>query len=121
MASESSLFVDALRGLELSSIEFVRDYLQLRFDGPYLTVLTPITVYCGEAIVAPQSPGWRDALCDQIGRRVQDAELCEGRAFILKFEDGVEFSISLRIEDYVGPEALIIQAGDDWDVIADFI
>jgi hypothetical protein len=33
--------LELLEGTQLSSVEFVQDYVQLRFDGPTLTAVTP--------------------------------------------------------------------------------
>jgi hypothetical protein len=46
---EPKTFDDALKqliGEQLSSIEFVQDYLQLRFDGPCLTVYGRVHHVC---------------------------------------------------------------------------
>lgn len=58
-----------LIGCELASIELVRDYLQLRFDGPCLTLYDfPVL---DEGIVRRRdAPGYLDALAALIGKTV---------------------------------------------------
>lgn len=93
-------------GSQLSAVVFVQDYLQLQFDGPSLTLLTPVSVRTSSGeIVADHAAGWRDALCAQITRIVKDVRLddCE---LVVAFADSSAVSVSIRPEDYRGPEAV---------------
>jgi hypothetical protein len=94
-----------LVGNVLSSVEFVQDYLQMRFDGPCLTAYTPPSIRCGSKRFDWNQPGYRDELCGQIGRRIERSESDEQR-ILIAFEGGAEVSISLRPDDYCGPEAV---------------
>lgn len=94
-----------LVGHVLSSVEFVEDYVQLRFDGPCLTAYTAPIVTWGSESLSLGQPGYRDALCRQIGCRVERAEVDDQQVSIV-FESGAAVSISLREDDYRGPEAL---------------
>jgi hypothetical protein len=94
-----------LVGHALSSVEFVADYVQLWFDGPCLTAYTqPVVTWESEGISSGQC-GYRDILCAQIGCRVERTEVDKQRVSII-FESGAVVSISLRDDDYRGPEAL---------------
>jgi hypothetical protein len=95
---------ELVRG-SLSSIEFVQDYVQLRFDGPLLTAYTLPTVVWGSGRIEPGEDGYRDALCWQIGCRVERTE-CDDRRIMIAFESGAEVSVSLLDNDYRGAEAL---------------
>ena len=98
---------DGLRkliGSKLSSIEFVMDYVQLRYDGPTLTAYTTPTVVRDNDKYAWGGSGYRDALCDQISHELRQVEVDE--QVRLTFDDGVSVLISLRDEDYTGPESL---------------
>ncbi|WP_155121174.1 hypothetical protein [Bryobacter aggregatus] len=100
-----SAALSELRGRTLSSVEFVHDYLQLHFDGPTLTAYTlPIITKLGETLRLGQN-GYRDALCGEIGSVVEAAE-AEHDDVTLTFQDGAVVSISVRDQDYRGPEAL---------------
>jgi len=57
-------------GRELSSVEFVRDYCQLRFDGPTLTAVTQPVVENKEREYRWGQSGFRDEVCERIGRKV---------------------------------------------------
>jgi hypothetical protein len=73
-----------LVGFELSAICFVRDYVELHFDGPILRSLAaPAVVLRGRRIEYPET-GSRDALCGLIGRTVERAA-DEGGRLALQF------------------------------------
>ena len=95
-----------LVGHALSSVEFVADYVQLHFDGPTLTAYTPPTVNSGAESKVWGESGYRDALCSQIGCRVERIAVDQGQQVSIVFESRATVLISLRDDDYCGPEAL---------------
>ena len=97
--------VSALEGQELTAIEFVADYLRLRFDGPMLTMYAWPHVLLAEFSVAFGEPEYRNALCAQMGEMVSTAKLEELDALTVEFESGTVLALSLREEDLDGPEA----------------
>jgi len=94
-----------LVGRQLSSVEFVRDYVQLRFDGPCLTALNLPSISRDSIVVRSGDSGFRDELCAQIGVEVAAVAISDEQ-LALTFNTSVTFSVSLRKEDYTGPEAL---------------
>jgi hypothetical protein len=54
-------------GEPLSAVTFVRDYVQLHFDGPTISAFTLPTVTVRGKTIAFADPGYRDALCARIG------------------------------------------------------
>jgi hypothetical protein len=103
--------LDILIGRELSSVEFVRDYIQLHFDGPSLTMVTNPVIYTADFSYNWDMPGYRDALCDRIGTVVSKAFVVEGEEFRLEFDDSSCVVVSLREDDYVGAEAILLHNG----------
>lgn len=101
-----------LVGHDLSSVTFVRDYVQLAFDGPGLNAYTMPTVISGSESLRLGQPGYRDGLCSQIGFRVERTTVNDASVTIT-FENGTMISISLRDEDYHGPEALEFRLNKD--------
>jgi hypothetical protein len=97
--------ISGIVGEELTAVEFVQDYLQLRFDGPLLTFYAWPHVLLSEFSVAFGEPEYRNALCAQIGEKVEEAELDEGSALTVRLENGTVLALSLREEDLDGPEA----------------
>ncbi len=97
---------EQLRGEQLSAVTFVQNYLQLWFDGIGLNVTNPLTVRTGQLSVTSWQPGFRDALCSQIAKTVAAVECRVGEAFVMRFEDGSQLSVSLCEQDYTTPEAI---------------
>ena len=102
--------VSALEGEELSAVEFVADYLRLRFGeagatGPMLTLYAWPSVLLADFSVSFGEPEYRNALCAQIGEIVAKASLIELDALTVEFESGTVLALSLREEDMDGPDA----------------
>jgi hypothetical protein len=102
-----------LVGRSLSSVEFVRDYLQLRFDGPYLTaVVHPIIAFEGISY-SWETSGYANILRRCIGSNVVNAFILEGQEARIEFDEGIVVSISLLEKDYVAAEAIIFDDGSN--------
>ena len=86
-------------------MEFVADYLRLRFDGPMLTLYAWPHVLLADFSVAYGEPEYRNALCAQIGETVATAKLEELDSLTVEFQSGTVLAVSLREEDLDGPEA----------------
>ncbi len=104
-------------GTELSAVTFVRDYVQLNFDGPGFTVLTPITVSSSDTSCVSGDEQFRNRLCDQIRKRFADVLIKEHELLLISFDDGSSIALSLRDNDYPGPEAVIFNGSDDFWVV----
>ena len=97
--------ISAIEGQELTAVEFVVDYLRLRFDGPMLTLYAWPHVLLSDFSIAYGEPEYRNALCAQIGEMVAKVSLEELDALTVEFESGTVIALSLREEDLSGPEA----------------
>lgn len=97
--------VSAIIGEELVAVEFVEDYLQLRFAAPLFTLYAWPHVLFPDFSLAYGEPEYRNALCAQIGEKVATASLEEGDALTIEFENGTVIGLSLREEDVDGPES----------------
>jgi len=102
--------VEYLEGRRLNSITFVEDYVQFTFDGPWLTLYHWPKISSVTDSYQLGVPGYRDALCGQIGKIVKTTSVT-GEVLKLEFTDGIAFESSLRDEDYVGPEAGLFSTG----------
>jgi hypothetical protein len=98
-------------GKQLSAVVFVQDYIQLQFDGPGLTAVTLPTVKVVDKQIAWGMPGYRDLLCERIGKLVTSASVTEGEEICIEFNDGSSVAVSLRDEDYQTAEAAIFHDG----------
>ena len=97
-----------LDGEILTGVKFVLDYWQLEFSGSTITSLTGIEVHSNGVAIRNGDDQFRNRLCEQIGKVVERLELKESMACTIPFEDNSSISISLKPEDYRGPEALQI-------------
>jgi hypothetical protein len=115
------LDITPIEGQELTAVEFVQDFLQLRFDGPLLTLFAWPDVFREEGSYAFGEPEFRNVLCALIGQTVTVATLEEGVAIEIEFESGVILRASLREEDLDGPEAgEFVPSGDPDDGLLEF-
>jgi hypothetical protein len=97
--------LSALEGQELTAVEFVQDYLRLRFDGPALTLYAWPHLLFAEFSLGFGEPEYRNGLCAQIGETVATASLEEMEALTVEFEGGAVIALSLREEELSGPQA----------------
>lgn len=103
---------------ELAGITFVRDYMQFLFDGPVLNAYTRPSVTTAKRVLGPSTPGYCDALCGLIGKRVTATHEEPNARIFIEFADGAYIEISLKDEDRVCAEAAMLQTGSpaEWSV-----
>ncbi|MEU1601567.1 hypothetical protein ABZ468_55320 [Streptomyces sp. NPDC005708] len=93
-----------LMGAEVSAVCFVRDYVELHFDGPVLRAVSdPFGLYGGREWRFPE-PGSLDLMHGYIGKTVDGYELDPDRILALDFGEH-RFAIPLDHDSRVGPEA----------------
>jgi hypothetical protein len=97
--------VTAMEGQELTAVEFVGDYLRLKFAGPVLTLFAWPHVLFPEFSLGFGEPEYRNGLCAQIGEMVAKASLEEMESLTVEFESGTVIALSLREEELSGPQA----------------
>jgi hypothetical protein len=97
--------ITAIEGQELTAVEFVGDYLRLRFDGPMLTMYAWPHLLFPEFSLGYGEPEYRNGLCAQIGETVAKAACEEFESLTVELESGTVIALSLREEDLSGPEA----------------
>lgn len=97
--------ISAIEGQELTAVEFVSDYLRLRFDEPMITLYAWPYVLLSDFSVAFGEPEYRNAVCAQIGEMVAKASLEEMKVLTIEFESGTVLGLSLHEEDLEAPTA----------------
>lgn len=91
-------------GLEVSAVSFVRDYVELHFDGPVLRALSdPFGAYGGHEWQFPAS-GSLDLMHRYIGKTVDGYEEDPERILALHFAVH-RFTIPLNDGSSLGPES----------------
>jgi len=103
---------DVIVGEKLSAITFVLDYWQLQFDGPVINALTRMEVDANGMALRDGHDQFRNLICEQIGKVVTGVALLQREVFTIAFEDQSLIKISLRWEDYRGPEAMTLFGPD---------
>jgi hypothetical protein len=99
---------EQLIGDELSGVTFVRDYIQLQFDPPpIMNILTPMIIESSGSQIAQSDVAFPNAIISQIGKLVSDLEYDPENYLRIVFSDSSKITISLKQQDYVGPEAII--------------
>lgn len=81
--------LEDLVGEEVSSVAFVRDYVEIHFDGPILRLLQTVTVRANDRSVVWPDAGSRDMLCELIGRTVRSIASSD-TSISIAFPDGFE-------------------------------
>ncbi len=110
MSEESRPNLQSLVGDELSSVCFVRDYIELHFDGPVLRCLGDVFVRGEKGVKQSGDDGFRDCLCRNIGDTVLVIGPAEGNEIEIEFsgnnlirivgrEPGVEFAHFISFPD----------------------
>ena len=108
--------IHRLRGEELGSVIFVRDYCQLNFDGPVLSCFTWPVISAGGDEWTIGRPGYRDQLCAFIGASVTGAQDDPAVGLVLAF-GARSVVVNPRPEELVGPEIAMVQLpSGEWDV-----
>ena len=106
MANAAELIRKQIVGTEMSAITFVRDYVQMHFDGPKFNVMTPMAVSAPGVASVSGDDQFRNRLCGQIGKMVAEVSIEEGKSLQIAFADGSRISMSLKEVDFVGPEGV---------------
>jgi hypothetical protein len=110
--------LQVLVGEKLSAVTFLLDQWQIDFDGSGFNVMSQITVTGADWACRSGEPGFRDRLCEQIGKIVADAEFEDDIGVSIIFEDGSGLQLSTEPDDYRGAEALLFHRTDErWWVV----
>jgi hypothetical protein len=117
--SKESNFYDDIVGEKLSAIVFVMDYWQFQFDGPTINALTRVQVSASGKVLRDRDDQFRNLICDQIGKIVAEVTVAKSKVFTITFKDCSSIAISLKMEDYAGPEAIVFYGSNQTVVIRD--
>jgi hypothetical protein len=97
--------LDSLLGCAASAVCFVRDYVEIHFDGPIVRCISDPEVARGGKTVRFPEVGSRDALCELIGRNLEAVEETEDVVMEFHFEGGYSLTIFLDSEHRINGEA----------------
>lgn len=95
---------DEILTRELSAVTFVRDYAQLSFDSPPLTLWVWPRICRDSSVLHRDRNGYVDALLALIGRRLVSTDELLDIGLVLDFDDHTRLAIPLDGTDAHGPE-----------------
>jgi hypothetical protein len=105
---------DDLVGLDVATVTFVRDYVQIGFDGPLLTCFFPPRIVLPtEGAFAFGKAGYADALVEFINCKLCIGVVIPRKEIKLTFEAGYGLSIDLNPDTAPpGPESAMLKLED---------
>ena len=103
---------------ELSSIEFVGSYYQLRFEGLTLNVISKSFLVEDGKQYDDNSDKFCFIMRNCLSHIVTEVRITIGESIILIFANNIKIFISLKPEDYRAAEAVIFYSEDPkkWEV-----
>ena len=114
LASEPLAEIEAvLLGREVSAISFVRDYVEVLFDGPILRAISNPRGRFEDCTWQFPEDSALLVMRSYIGLEVTGVGLREDECFELRLEGGHRFVVPLDPESRVGPEALHLVGCDE--------
>jgi len=97
----------SLDGEELASVTFIRDYIQLSFDGSTLSFIVDPVIFKRDIPIRRSETGFCESLLSLIGQKVVRFEVRDQVHIRITFQCGDSVFVSLRNEDRKwGPEAV---------------
>jgi hypothetical protein len=106
--AEREKALSRLIGAQLTSVQFVMDYLILGFDerGALTTLVWP-EIFNENKKITFERTGYRDELCSLIQKTLQNATMESDETISLGFENGTEIRIPLRSYRHSGERAIL--------------
>jgi len=101
-----------LVGRNLATVVFLKWYLQLTFDGPYLNCEAWPSVDLGSGEIQFGEPGYRDALCSLLAEEVVSTREATGVGLVIEFEAGT-VRVHPTWDELEGPEIALLGGFDD--------
>ncbi|WP_158752832.1 hypothetical protein [Dyella sp. S184] len=96
---------------KLVSVTFIKDYLQLNFDGPYFNFYDYPSINVGGEIFDSKKFGYREHICNLIGSKVVLIKEDIDSNISINFDNSSSVSLSLKPEDRSSVEIAMFQSG----------
>lgn len=105
-------YIKVLLMKELTEIDFIQDYFELVFDDVRLSILIKSSVEKNGERIRDNSKFFASELISCINSYVKEVTMIEHETFTIQFSNKVILEISLHLQDYVIPEAVIISSNN---------
>lgn len=114
----SKNLLESLPNEQLSSVEFVQDYLQLHFEDKTLTCYIWPYIKSNDQEYRNGDAGYKDQICNLIANRVLHVAFIEHVALTITFLDASEIILSLDSSnvDIVGEIAILSDTENNWSI-----
>jgi len=114
----SKNLLEHLTNEQLSSVEFVQDYLQLHFEDKTLTCYIWPYIRSNEQEYRNGDPEYKDQLCNLIANRVLHLAFIENVTLTITFSNTSEIVLSLDSSntDIVGEIAILSDNENNWSI-----
>ena len=108
-----------LRSEELSSVEFVRDYLQLHFEDKTLTCYIWPLLNRNGVELSVDDLNYKNELCKCIGAKVDIIELVAKESLTIALDQGSKIILNLDPDNpkIVGEIAILSDNDNNWSVL----
>ncbi len=107
------MFLEKLRGLRLTHVDFVHDFVQLRFAEYTLTIFNPIVIRIGDETLTSEHPDFQHALRNRIHDQLAGIAFQQNKSAELRFATDTVITILLTDADYSGLEAMELRISSD--------
>lgn len=112
--------IESIIHAKLTSVVFIRDYVQLLLDGDAseycLTIYDYPKVHKNNRELSYGHIGYCDSLCSFIGQLVTNAYDIDEVAIQIFFGEKDRIIVSLNPEEFSGPEAMMMTTHGAWNV-----
>ena len=117
MKSESeNNYLNQLKNEELTEIDFVQDYYQLVLDDIRISVLIKSSLICNGERIPDDSALFPSKIISCINSFVNDVRIIEAELLVIHFSNETILEISLKAEDHVIPEGIMITSSVHMDL-----
>jgi hypothetical protein len=115
---KSKNLLDSLKKEQLSSVEFVQDYLQLHFDGTTFTCYVWPIVKSKAIVFKHDHVDYKNQLCSLIAQIVDDIILIEGVSITITFANSsmIELSLDKNDPNVENEIAILSDDNNNWSV-----
>jgi hypothetical protein len=111
LKEEAMSIASDLTSRQLSAVIFVRDYIQLDFDGLKVTLILDPKLVSNGNVILRSSPEFCNLITKEIGNSVTHVTIAD--EFMIHFENDFVIAVSLRGSDRLfGPEAVLFCGTD---------
>ena len=118
MTYKANSLIRLLQGKKLTAVSFTIDSMLLDFEGSALDIFLFPTINCQNNRFTRNVDIYCDLVCQQIGKKVTNAEEIESEKLLLKFDKDISIEISLKDDDRSSVEAakLVLEPAGQWEV-----